>query len=367
MKTRISVKKAEPVPARGKVVIAAICMMLFSASVFTGMKLAPDGDIPVCLANGEVITPPYYITIDGHKAALVDSRETAQDVINDVVGKYSGDSEEIIDIRLMEETSIDKMQIKNGDEMPNILTEEEAVKKLINGKKGEAYLTVVITKEKTQHQLVEYEEEYKPDPAMYVGETRVETAGSDGLKEITKVVVTENGKTVDEEVVEEEMLKEPVEQITLTGTKAYSGYGGGEGVIDEGVSYDGSAVYETLKTPVSKVCISSPFGPRWGRLHTGVDLALSSGEDVYAADSGTVYYAGYCGGYGNLVKIDHGNGMQTYYAHNSKLLASSGQKVKKGEKIALIGSTGNSTGPHLHFEVIINGVRVDPVSLLDIQ
>ena len=87
-------------------------------------------------------------------------------------------------------------------------------------------------------------------------------------------------------------------------------------------------------------------------MHSGTDFALAQGSDIYAADGGTVYFAGNCGGYGNLVKIDHGNGMQTYYAHCSSILVSQGQKVRRGERIALVGSTGNSTGPHLHFEVI---------------
>ena len=116
--------------------------------------------------------------------------------------------------------------------------------------------------------------------------------------------------------------------------------------------------------PVDDVYVSSGFGTRWGRLHRGVDLALAQGSPIYAADSGTVYFAGDGGGYGNLVKVDHGNGMQTYYAHCSSLLVTSGQKVSRGEKIALTGSTGNSTGPHLHFEVIINGKCIDPAGML---
>ena len=131
------------------------------------------------------------------------------------------------------------------------------------------------------------------------------------------------------------------------------------------MSYDPDAVYELLKTPVDQVYVSSNFGQRWGRLHRGVDLALAQGSAIYAADDGKVYFSGCCGSYGNLVKIDHGNGMQTYYAHCSELLVSEGTQVERGDKIALVGSTGNSTGPHLHFEVIINGNLANPADFLD--
>jgi len=122
-----------------------------------------------------------------------------------------------------------------------------------------------------------------------------------------------------------------------------------------------------LETPVDEVCISSAYGPRWGRMHNGTDFALSSGKNIYAAESGTVSYAGYCGGYGRLVKIEHDNGMQTCYAHCSEILVSQGQYVERGDVIALVGSTGNSTGPHLHFEVVENGSSVDPVTVLNIE
>src|SRR5690606_7644327 len=113
------------------------------------------------------------------------------------------------------------------------------------------------------------------------------------------------------------------------------------------------------KTPVSRGSgkliwpargrLTSRYGRRWGRLHKGIDIANSRGTPVYAADSGKVISTGYNGGYGNLVKIDHGGGMVTYYAHLSKIVVSSGSSVSKGQLIGYMGSTGRSTGPHLHF------------------
>ena len=200
---------------------------------------------------------------------------------------------------------------------------------------------------------------------MYVGQQKVEQEGHEGRREVTSRIVKENGKQIEEEVLEEELLEEPQDRIILTGTKIYDGYGGGSSDYrGDNVSYDPDAVYAKLGMPISQVYVSSDFGWRWGRMHSGTDFALAQGSDIYAADGGTVYFAGNCGGYGNLVKIDHGNGMQTYYAHCSSILVSQGQKVRRGERIALVGSTGNSTGPHLHFEVIINGSCVDPRGFL---
>lgn len=116
--------------------------------------------------------------------------------------------------------------------------------------------------------------------------------------------------------------------------------------------------------------ITSPFGwrthPIFGtqRLHTGIDIGADYGDTVRAADGGVIIHSDWMGGYGNAVIIDHGNGISTLYAHNSQLLVSEGQAVAKGQAISRVGSTGYSTGPHLHFEVRQNGSPVNPLNFL---
>ncbi|MDI9568467.1 MAG: M23 family metallopeptidase [bacterium] len=106
--------------------------------------------------------------------------------------------------------------------------------------------------------------------------------------------------------------------------------------------------------------ISSSFGPRQGGFHYGLDIACPQGSSIKAARSGRVVACGWQGGYGRVVVIDHGNGIETLYAHASELLVRAGQWVNQGEVIARVGSTGRSTGPHLHFEIRIDGIRVNP-------
>ena len=110
--------------------------------------------------------------------------------------------------------------------------------------------------------------------------------------------------------------------------------------------------------------VTSPFGMRWGRMHEGIDIAAPTGTAIRAAAGGSVIYAGWLGGYGNLVVIDHGNGLATAYGHQSSVAVATGQAVSQGQTIGYVGSTGHSTGPHLHFEVRVNGVPVDPLGYL---
>ncbi len=110
--------------------------------------------------------------------------------------------------------------------------------------------------------------------------------------------------------------------------------------------------------------LTSNFGPRWGRMHSGIDIAAPYGAPVWAAKAGRVAIASWYGGYGNLVVIDHGGGVTTWYGHNSSFAVSVGQQVSQGQVIAGCGSTGNSTGPHVHFEIRINGSPVNPLSYL---
>lgn len=110
--------------------------------------------------------------------------------------------------------------------------------------------------------------------------------------------------------------------------------------------------------------VTSGYGSRWGRLHGGIDIAIPTGTPVAAAAAGRVISAGWMGGYGYLVVIDHGGGLATAYAHNSSVAVGSGSSVSQGQTIAYAGSTGNSTGPHVHFEVRVNGSPVDPLGYL---
>lgn len=110
--------------------------------------------------------------------------------------------------------------------------------------------------------------------------------------------------------------------------------------------------------------ITSGFGLRSGGFHEAIDIGVPTGTTVRAARAGKVTFSGWASGYGYLVKISHGNGYETRYAHNSKLLVNVGQQVEQGQAIAYSGSTGNSTGPHLHFEIRKNGVELNPISVL---
>ena len=110
--------------------------------------------------------------------------------------------------------------------------------------------------------------------------------------------------------------------------------------------------------------VVSGFGMRWGRMHEGIDIGCAYGTPNRAAASGTIIYAGWLGGYGNLVVVDHGGGLSTAYAHGSSILVGVGQSVSQGDTVSLVGSTGNSSGPHLHFEVRVNGQAVDPLLYL---
>lgn len=121
------------------------------------------------------------------------------------------------------------------------------------------------------------------------------------------------------------------------------------------------------KLPVTGYRFTSPFGLRWGQLHAGVDLAVPEGTRVNAVHAGTVKLARWYGGYGNCVIIDHGNGVETIYGHNSALVVREGQKVKAGDAIALAGNTGMSYGSHVHLEVHVDGTPKDPIPWLRVK
>lgn len=135
-------------------------------------------------------------------------------------------------------------------------------------------------------------------------------------------------------------------------------------VTSRGGNYSRTSSQSTRFPLANYVYVSSPYGQRWGKLHTGIDLATSSGTHVYAWKSGTVTLSSWAGGYGNCILIKHSDGTTSRYAHLSGYNCSVGDKVAAGELIGYVGSTGNSTGPHLHFEVIINGSTVNPAPYL---
>lgn len=207
----------------------------------------------------------------------------------------------------------------------------------------------VVTDETVQYEdTVPFETQRVEDPDMYEGNETVDVQGVDGTKSVVETVSKLNGEVTGTQIEQETVVTEPVTQVVRVGTKPRpSNLGTGSFIRP----YYGA--------------ISSRFGPRWSGTHTGVDFSGTQGDPVVAADNGTVEFAGWNGGYGNLVRINHNNGYVTYYAHNSKILVNVGDTVAKGDTIALLGSTGNSTGPHCHFEVRRDGEIMNPMDYVD--
>ncbi|SDZ65416.1 Murein DD-endopeptidase MepM and murein hydrolase activator NlpD, contain LysM domain [Evansella caseinilytica] len=253
------------------------------------------------------------------------------DVLGEIAANFDLDVEELLSLN-PEITGDTLLQI--GDEL-----HVTVLRPLIN---------VIVEKAVTEEETIPYQTETEEDSEMWKGSTEVTQEGKEGKKLVEYAVTYENGQTVDQETVSEEVITEPVTKVVVKGTKTSSSRGTGQ-----------------LAWPAVGGYISSYQGTRWGRFHKGIDIARPSNHNILAADNGTVKSAGWENGYGNTIRINHNNGMETVYAHLESLDVSAGETVSQGQTIGQMGSTGNSTGIHLHFEVYQDGQLMDPMDYLN--
>lgn len=223
----------------------------------------------------------------------------------------------------------------------------------------DSFLPVQVIRTETYKEEVGFKTTTTKSAEYVKGTVKTLKAGKKGENEVTAKVSYVDGEEVSREVVSTKVITEPVNREIIQGTATPVSASGstGDGKINSGFIW-----------PLSgNAYVSSGYGSRSMGYHGGVDICLRGGTygaSVRAVASGTVIYSGYMGSYGKLVKIDHGNGLQTYYGHNSQLLVSVGDTVAQGETVAKAGATGRVTGPHVHLEVRVNGSRRNPMNYL---
>jgi murein DD-endopeptidase MepM/ murein hydrolase activator NlpD len=211
----------------------------------------------------------------------------------------------------------------------------------------EPYVEVEVHYETKKKEAIKYASLTEDDDSLYKGEKKVTKKGSDGEKIVTELIRKQNGQTIGRSISDEKIIAEAVNKVTVVGTKVMPSRGSG-----------------TFIWPASGGYVSSQMGNRWGRKHQGIDIARPSSYGIVAADNGVVTTTGSHSTYGNRVIITHNNGYETLYAHLSSISVKVGQTVPQGTKIGVMGSTGRSTGVHLHFEVFKNGSNINPMSVL---
>lgn len=239
---------------------------------------------------------------------------------------------------------IEELEEANPDKEPDSLQIGDEITLIV----PKSLVTITTTEEVKYKEEIEYEVKVENDENMYKTEKKVKVEGKRGETEFLAKLIKHNGVVVEEEVLEEKIVEEAINEIIVKGSKE----------VPRTIA-TGSFLMPTRGS------ISSRYGMRNGRMHRGLDIAASSGTAIKAADGGKVVFTGRRGAYGNLVEVDHGNGYLTRYAHCSTINVKNGQRVAKGDVIALVGNTGRSTGPHLHFEVIKNGANQNPASYLN--
>lgn len=336
----------------------------------------------------------YAITVDGKQVALLDSKESAAKILSQIQNTYMQKNDRIKynQIGFAESVVIKEALTKIG----NLQEQKDILNFMLTGaiknkkhivQSGETFseiagsygisqnqlrtsnpttvpeklhigqeliltasapvLTVQTIETAEYDQSISYTIKYENTEAKYKGEQSVKNKGIDGRKKVVAKIVRNNGIEVKRTELSSVIAVEPVAQVILMGTRKLP-------------LLVGTGTYINP----SRGLITSRFGTRWGRLHEGIDIGVPIGSSVKAADGGTVIFSGRDGGYGNVIRINHGGNRVTVYAHCSKLLVKGGQKVFQGQHIANSGNTGSSTGPHLHFEIRVNGRPVNPSKYL---
>lgn len=341
----------------------------------------------------DIVVTATEIRINGQPELIVKDQETAETLIARIKDQYKPQDGEVESVSLVETVEFvsrdakpeelldidsaldlirngsDKVQkytVKKGDSLWSIarannmrvadllaanpgLTEKLSISQQINLVKVEPLLHVLTTAKIKAVEEIPAPVQVTTDSSLPRGQERVKAAGTKGSKEVVYRTVTNNGTVVSRETLSENVIKQPTPRVVVRGKAAI--------VASRG---DGSG---RLSWPL-RGQITSSYGRRGNEFHSGIDIDGTTGQAVAAAAAGKVIFAGTVGGYGKMVTIDHGNGLVTRYAHNSSILVSVGQSVSQGQTIAKVGSTGRSTGSHLHFEVLVNGTFQNPMNFL---
>ena len=283
------------------------------------------------------VTPDGILTVDKalvllNKGTLEEKKYSVQS--GDQIGKIASDhnmtTSKILEINpgLTSETIL---QI--GDEFNVTLVEP--------------FVEVEVHYESRKIETIPHDKITKNDSSLFKGDKKVAQEGSDGERELTELIRKRKGQIIGRSTLEEKVLVEPKEQITVVGTKVMPSRGSG-----------------SFQWPTVGGYISSHMGARWGRSHRGIDIARPTSRTIKASDNGVVTFVGRDGSYGNKIVINHNNGYETLYAHLSSTKVKVGQTVTRGASIGVMGSTGRSTGVHLHFEVTKNGSLINPMTVL---
>lgn len=287
----------------------------------------------------------YKVTIDGNVVGYIEDKDKFSFMVNNKVLNKDDDNIELITLDTIPQFSV---AILNKDAN----TDENSIISLLKLKTNVTYKMYAITlgdedkayvdsMEEASQKVAELTEQYGEDLEEEFGIREVYTDNRFEYKDMKYATITKLYGNIEQEIEKEK---------------------------EEAAIRNGSVVNDVILStaPVSGR-ITSRFGVNESirdHSHGGLDIGAANGTPIVAAADGVVKLAQYNGGYGNLVIISHGNGVETYYGHCSKLYVSAGQSVSAGEKIAAVGSTGHSTGNHLHFEVRVNGTQVNPQNYL---
>lgn len=290
-----------------------------------------------------VYKPMYSVTLNGEFIGYTTNKTELQKRINEYIENENQNNIAFIDVQNLPEYSLCLMKKENK-------TNDDEIFELVKNSGTTYYQYFAILKEKEEKYYVSTKEEAEEII------NKLKEKKSRNIDDIayTQVHSTELKEFSDKDAVVDELFVKP--RVVAYG--GYTSYSGQKIISSEIPSTTVQGI--GLIKPTTGV-ITSRYGPRWGSTHKGLDIAGPVGTPIAAAAGGTVISSGWDNyGYGYCIKIDHGNGVVTLYAHCDKLYVKSGQVVSQGEAIATMGNTGRSTGPHLHLEIRLNGVPQNP-------
>ena len=312
------------------------------------LSLAVIGMVIIVAAVIIVYKPIYKVTINGEKIGYCEDKEALQNKINDYMENGEEGQENVAFVQIDDMPEYQMCLQKKG-----ITTNDNEIFNKIK-ETGITYYRyyAIADDDKEKIYLATFDEAESAIKEL----KNKESQNSSDLTIVEKYEIELPTLSTGEDAIAKLYEKKVVKTTVKYPNSSSSGFSTNRAITSKKVNLG-----INLIRPVSGV-LTSRYGYRWGRTHTGIDIGASTGTNIKAAAGGTVVFSGWKGSLGKLVVVSHGNGIQTYYGHCSSLLVSSGQTVSAGQIIAKVGSTGRSTGSHLHFEIRVNGSAINPQS-----